>query len=264
MKLNPNIEQSDLETVTKIMKARKTLAVLLLGACAALFVSGCRTADYAYDPVNPPQPYTFPGQTTPAAATQPQLPGPAIANPNPVVINHPAVVPNPSSPAQPAISGFTLRAGDVVMFSFTDIPTPMIDQRVQIAEDGTLTLPLNVRVQAMGKNPRQLEQEIRSEYVPKYYKYLTVTLKTEQRAFFVGGEVKVPNRYPYTGQDITVLRAIQAAGDFTDFANRKTIELIRESGQKEKINWYKAIENPKLDLPVYPNDQIIVRKRVLW
>lgn len=148
------------------------------------------------------------------------------------------------------------------MLSFTDIPTPMIDQRIQIAEDGTLTLPLNVRVQAMGKNPRQLEQEIRSEYVPKYYKYLTVTIKTEQRAFFVGGEVKVPNRYPYTGHDMTVLRAIQAAGDFSDFANRKKIEIIRESGKKEQINWYKAIKNPKLDLPVYPNDQIIVHKRI--
>src|SRR5919106_1672421 len=100
------------------MKSLKTSAALLLGACAALFVSGCGTTQYAYDPVNPPQPYAFPGQTTTAAATptQPQLPGPAIANPNPVVINHSPAVPNPSAPApHPALSGSTLRAGDVVM-----------------------------------------------------------------------------------------------------------------------------------------------------
>jgi protein involved in polysaccharide export with SLBB domain len=65
---------------------------------------------------------------------------------------------------------------------------------------------------------------------------------------------------------MTVLRAIQSAGDFTYFANRKKIKLIRENSQKFEINRYKAIEDPtQYDLPVYPNDQIIVHKRYgLW
>src|SRR5688572_18870971 len=120
------------------MKSLKTLAALLLGACATLFV-GCGTTQHAYDPVNPPQPYAFPGQSAAATPTQTQLPGPTIANPNPVVIPHSTAVPSPSaSAAHPAISGSTLRGGDVVMLSFTDIPGPIVDQRLQIAEDGTL------------------------------------------------------------------------------------------------------------------------------
>ena len=41
------------------------------------------------------------------------------------------------------------------------------------------------------------------------------------------------------------------------------IELIRTDGQKFKINWHKAKENPTLDLAIMPGDQIIVRRR-LW
>jgi protein involved in polysaccharide export with SLBB domain len=62
---------------------------------------------------------------------------------------------------------------------------------------------------------------------------------------------------------MTVLRAIDTAGGFTDFANRKTIELRRANGQKFKVNWYNAIKDARLDLEVFPNDQIIVHKRIL-
>jgi protein involved in polysaccharide export with SLBB domain len=62
--------------------------------------------------------------------------------------------------------------------------------------------------------------------------------------------------------EITVLRAIDTAGGFTDFANRKNIELRRATtGEKVRVNWHKAIKDPKLDPQVYPNDQIVVHKR---
>jgi len=61
---------------------------------------------------------------------------------------------------------------------------------------------------------------------------------------------------------MTVLRAITSAGGFTDFAQRKKIQLRRATGQKFMINWYKASQDPKLDLPVFPNDLITVPKRL--
>jgi protein involved in polysaccharide export with SLBB domain len=60
---------------------------------------------------------------------------------------------------------------------------------------------------------------------------------------------------------MTVLRAIASAGGFTDFANRDKIELRRPNGEKYLIKWKKALENPKLDVPVYPGDQVTVHKR---
>jgi protein involved in polysaccharide export with SLBB domain len=78
----------------------------------------------------------------------------------------------------------------------------------------------------------------------------------------VGGEVRNPARQIYFGDGMTVLKAIDTASGFTDFANRDKIELRRANGQKFTIKWKKALQDPKLDLPVFPNDQITVHKRM--
>jgi protein involved in polysaccharide export with SLBB domain len=235
--------------------------IRLSGAlAAALAVAGCNSTDRAaHDAINPSQPYAFPGQSGAPAGQTVNRGQPGGTHPS----NTEATVGKPDPVAPASATASTLRVGDYVTIAFSDNsrdPLPL--QKLQIGEDGSLTLPFNVRVQAVGKTPRALEQEIRGKYVPDIYRFLTVTVTTEQRAYYVGGEVKVPNRQQYLGE-MTVLRAIQTAGDFTDFANRKKIELIRENGQRFEINWHKAIKDPKkYDLPVFPNDQIIVHKRI--
>jgi polysaccharide export outer membrane protein len=106
-----------------------------------------------------------------------------------------------------------------------------------------------------------LERDIRDAYVPAIFVSLTVTVRTDMRWFFVDGEVKQPSKQPYNGV-MTVLRAITSAGGFTDFANRKKIELRRQDGQRFFINYKAALNDPTLDLPVYPNDQIIVPRGI--
>jgi polysaccharide export outer membrane protein len=154
-----------------------------------------------------------------------------------------------------------LQAGDPVVVTFADAgPMAIPEHRERVREDGTITLHLNVTVKAAGKTPGKLAQDIRSEYVPKYYKYLTVTVKTEERYYYVGGEVRISDRKPYTGA-MTVTRAIDTAGGFTDFADKGDIVLTRANGEKFRINYKKAIKDPRYDPPVFPNDQIIVGKR---
>jgi len=152
--------------------------------------------------------------------------------------------------------------GDSVSVTFLDLPNPIQPVQTTITEDGRVTsLPFGVTVQAAGKTPSQVQDAIHDALVPKYFVRLTAAVKTaENRFYFVGGEVKIPNRQVYQG-DMTVLRAIDTAGGFTDFASRKNIELRRANGGKFTINYYKAQENPKLDLPVYVNDKITVQKK---
>ena len=170
----------------------------------------------------------------------------------------------PTPPPQPAPNAASpiLRVGDMVTIDWFDTPTPIPPYKERIRSDGKLILPLNVVVQAAGRNTAQLQDDIRSAYVPKYYHHLTVSVKTDERVYFVGGEVRIPNRQ-FFQEGITVLRALDTAGGFTDFANRKNIELRRENGEIIKIDWKKAMKNPKLDPVVYPNDQIIVHKRII-
>jgi polysaccharide export outer membrane protein len=152
-----------------------------------------------------------------------------------------------------------IRVGEVVIVILSDTspPYPPMDKR--ISEDGTITLPLNVVVTAAGKKPAELEREIKEKYT-KYFKLITVQVKVDQKTFFVGGQVRKPDRYLNNG-DITLLGAIRMAGDFTDFAKKTAVEIDRTDGTKVIVDCKKAQKNPKLDVPIYPGDKIYVPQR---
>jgi polysaccharide biosynthesis/export protein len=247
------------------MKAMNLLKRMFVFAWlpAALLLTGCGSTEYATsDPVNPAKPFVFPGQgPAPAVASQPAptgvAPSPALPQ---APVTYPNVAVNPSTMAAQAVSAI-LAPGDLVRVTFSDIPPPGLQPvEIRIPEDGRITLPYNMTVNAIGKTVSQLQDEIRNAYVPRLFVHLTVNIKTEERFYFVGGEVRVPARQQYLG-DMTVLRAIDTVGGFTDFANRKKVELRRANGEIHTINWEKARRNPKLDLKVYPNDQIVVPRR---
>ena len=165
----------------------------------------------------------------------------------------------------PGQSSSKLGVGDLLTINFSDMPPTSMppEQQHRIGDDGLITLPFNVQVLAAGKTPTQLQKEIRSAYVDKYFVNLTVIVKAQDRFVYVDGEVKVPNRQLHF-DSLTVLRAISTAGGFTDFANKKKIEVRRAIGGKtEVVNWNKARKNPKLDLPLYVNDQVYVH-RGIW
>ena len=149
--------------------------------------------------------------------------------------------------------------GDSITVNITEVPVDIAPHTEAIKEDGTITLPAIGKVKAAGKTAGELQDTIRDLYVPSIYTRATVTVNVGDRVYYVRGEVKAPGRQVYTAET-TVTRAITAAGDFTDFSDRKNVWLIRASGQRFKINCFKALEHPELDPPVYPGDQIEVKK----
>lgn len=151
--------------------------------------------------------------------------------------------------------------GDTVTVDFSGTADPILEHVEPIKEDGTITLPYIGPVRALSKTAGELQNDIHDLYVPKYYVRLTITVSSPQRVFYIGGEVKQPGRQLYIGET-TVTKAIQAAGDFTDFANRNKVWLIRSTGDRIKVNCNKALQDPSLDPPVYPGDQIQVPRRL--
>jgi protein involved in polysaccharide export with SLBB domain len=85
---------------------------------------------------------------------------------------------------------------------------------------------------------------------------------TPERSYSIGGEVKAPNRYAWF-PGMTLMKAIQSAGDFTEQANRKRIEIQRRDGTVEIIH---GILKPEANDPqVFPGDIITVkRRRFVW
>jgi protein involved in polysaccharide export with SLBB domain len=164
---------------------------------------------------------------------------------------------SPNAPAMSAThTGDSVNIGDQLSVVFTDLPTTTPPFEVRVADDGTITLLLNQTFHAAGKTRSDLEKEIRARYVPDYYVNLTVTVRRNQ-FYYVGGEVKMPGQLVHTGE-MTVLKAVAAAQGFTDFANHHKVRLIHADGRSSIVDCDAALEDPSLDLPVYPGDKIEV------
>lgn len=159
-------------------------------------------------------------------------------------------------------SGDKLHIGDTVtvVFASPDGSQILPTHSEQIKEDGSITLTLIGSIQAVGKTAGELQREIHDAYVPKYYLNLNVTVTPPSRVYYVGGEVRSPGPKEYVGQT-DIVKAIQSAGDFTDFAKKTKVRVTRTDGHTEIVNVNKAIEDPRFDVQIYPGDRIVVPRR---
>ena len=117
------------------------------------------------------------------------------------------------------------------------------------------------QVYAVGKTTGELQNEIHDDYVPKYFVRLTVTVKSGDRVYYVGGEVKGGGRQLYV-DGTTVTKAIKSAGGLTDFANHSKVWLTPSTGAAHPGELRQCPQKPGQDPPVYPDDQINVEKRL--
>lgn len=158
-----------------------------------------------------------------------------------------------------------LRVGDELQIR---LDTPSRDQRdrgpqnipVVIDQDGAISLPLVGRVPAAGTTPGLLAERIEAYYVPRYYIRCSANVIVSARFFYVGGEVRGPGRYSWS-EDTTVLKAINTAGGFTDYANRGKLEILR-GDQKIPVNFEELRRNPGRDISLRPGDSVWVPRSI--
>jgi protein involved in polysaccharide export with SLBB domain len=153
-----------------------------------------------------------------------------------------------------------LRVGELLVIEYSGVSDPPPHHEERIKLNGKITLPSLGEVDAAGITRGELEQKIHDLYVPNYYRQLTVIVRNEGRFFYVGGQVKNPSQYPYL-KEMTVLKAIATAGDFTDFAKKTKVLVTRADGRKIIVNCIKAQRDPRLDISIYPDDTIYVPRR---
>jgi len=228
----------------------------LLGglSLAGMFLAGCFLGRGASED---PRFSTVPGLTGPESApnaveavhTTPVTKAPAIGGPNENAFEKTDI----------------LQPGQSIIVTFSDLPTVVPAYTDPIKADGTITLLQNQTFVAAGKTRRQLEEEIRATYVPRFYQNMTVSVAPplNTRFYYVLGDVKIPGRQIYI-ERTTVLKAITSCGDFTDFAKKSKVRLTRTDGRTFIINCKKAIKNPELDLEVLPGDKVFVPRRIFF
>lgn len=142
---------------------------------------------------------------------------------------------------------------------------PDLSRSIPVRSDGKISLPLVGELQAAGRTPLQLEQEI-STKLKEFITEPEVTVIVEQinsRKFNILGQVVKPGTYPLTGAT-TVLDAIAVAGGFRDFAKQKGVYILRlsASGEETRIAFnYKEVirgKSPQQNIKIQPHDTIVV------
>jgi protein involved in polysaccharide export with SLBB domain len=169
-----------------------------------------------------------------------------------------------NSAADASSEWYKLRVGDLITITFSDTPEPILPHEERVKEDGNITLSLIGSIKAVNKTVGELQSEIRSRYVPKYYVRLNATVKiTPQDLFYyVDGQVRAPGAKPWIS-DTTVTKAVAAAGGLTEFARKSRIQLNRVGAKtRVTVDWNKAVRNPSADPRIFPGDSIYVEKSV--
>lgn len=155
-----------------------------------------------------------------------------------------------------------LRAGDQVDIRLGGVPSEEIahvSSMYSIDEEGYINLPHIGKIRAAGLTQAQLQSVIENTFkTQQIYTHPTVTVSTTRAARFVNvdGAVRSPRRVEYT-PDMTLLSAINAAGGFTDFANVRRVQLMRD-GRNEIVDVRAIRRDPEKDVRVRPGDHIHV------
>lgn len=156
-----------------------------------------------------------------------------------------------------------LRGGDTLIIRLTGVPPA--DQgiyEIKVDESGKVSMPYIGSVAAANFTTVQLKKAIEEAYVQQEIftnPNVTVDLK-EQRFVDVTGEVRMPQRVPYT-KDLTALGAVAACGGFTDFANRRRVKLT-QGGVTREFNAKEIQVDPSRDIRLLPNDKIHVDRSI--
>jgi polysaccharide export outer membrane protein len=173
-----------------------------------------------------------------------------------------SAVPNVND--NPSAGSLRLRNGDTMDIRLGGVPREEIEQvtgTYVVDTQGCVNMPNLGRIKAVGLTQEQLQVAIENGYrAGGLYTNPTITVSVPMAVRFVnvGGEVRLPQRVPYT-PDLTVVSALSAAGGLTEYASQSRIRLVR-GGTVVKIDLRKVRKDPSLDVPLEPGDSIEVMR----
>ena len=166
---------------------------------------------------------------------------------------------SPSIHSQPD-KEFVLAPGDEIEISF--LGAPNLDVTQIIRRDGKLSLHMIGEVQAEGKTPKQLQDEVAKLYESQLQIKETSLVVKSMAPVFVGGAVRQPGQLQVP-RPITALEAImQAGGFFEREAELANVLVIRHRDGKRfgySLNFKEAlVGNPTPVFYLRPYDIVYV------
>jgi polysaccharide export outer membrane protein len=136
-------------------------------------------------------------------------------------------------------------------------------KEVQTDASGRISFPLAGVIEAAGKTPAEIEDEIEARLRSRYVRdpQVTVNLKeTVSQVITVDGQVKKPGLYPVIGK-MTLMRAVATAEGTAEFAKLDDVVIFRTVNGQQLAALYnlKAIRRGNYSDPeVFANDVVVV------
>ncbi|MGA2207933.1 MAG: polysaccharide biosynthesis/export family protein [Terracidiphilus sp.] len=171
----------------------------------------------------------------------------------------------PNPPSRPARSDDTYIIGDADVLGINVWKEPELTRSIPVRSDGKISLPLIGDIQAEGRTPMQLEEDIAAR-LKSYITDPQVAVIVEQinsRNFNILGQVMKPGSYPLAA-GTTIVDAIALAGGLKDFAKKKGVYLLRQdsAGSEERypFNYQEFLKgkNTTQNIKLKPHDTIVV------
>lgn len=125
---------------------------------------------------------------------------------------------------------------------------------------GDIVMPVLGRIHVAGMTVEQLQQEL-TRRISQSVSDPQVTVRLVNFTVVVAGEVKTPQTVQVNRNRMTVLEALSAAGDMTEYGERSNVLVIREEDGKREFARLNLNEAEVLNSPYYylqPNDYIYV------
>jgi polysaccharide biosynthesis/export protein len=171
--------------------------------------------------------------------------------------------PGDVAPAVRSDSAFIIGNDDVL--SINVWKDDALTKQVPVRSDGKISLPLIGDIQAAGRTPLQLEEDI-AERLKAFITDPQVTVIVQQinsLKFNILGEVAKPGSYPLINKT-TIVDAIAIAGGLRDFAKKKGIYVLRQGVRGNEVKYYFNYQdfikgkNTDQNIVLKPRDTVIV------
>ncbi|MEJ7738065.1 MAG: polysaccharide biosynthesis/export family protein [Chitinophagaceae bacterium] len=125
---------------------------------------------------------------------------------------------------------------------------------------GNIDMPIVGKIKTAGLTKVQL-QALLIEKISPYVKDPSVLIRFLEFKINVLGEVKSPGSHKFETDRVTIIDALSAAGDLTDFGKRQDVLVIREESTDRKYYHVDLRSGALFQSPVYqlqPNDIVYV------
>lgn len=218
-------------------------------------LSSAPGADLGTGPVGVTAASPTPKAPSPAStAAAAPAPGTSAPAPRPTDSN------NTSAASANPSAGYKIGAQDVLEISVFKVPE--LSKSVQVADTGTVNLPLVGEMKAAGRTAQEVERELTQKLGSKYLQSPQVSVYVKEynsQRVTVDGAVKKPGVFPYRSS-VSLLQVI-AMADGLDANSDSTVVVFRDVGgqrQAARFDISDIRNGGAADPPIKPGDVVVV------